>query len=309
MHLQLFFLFVKHIAGLVLYSQRMATCSPKSETVYKTSKTCYTKAQLQLIGSHFNSQAKPSQQVDLDVSKATLLTSLKKHLPSNEATWVSFDFMKKMTPTQRKHLQESFRPTKPKEWRVNDRAWLSTTDILRVMTQYEKKYRSFRFLGVFPIDFMHRYSSTQCVSNEMCAFDVNEHLNKGTKQCGLILNLDKHYEAGSHWVSVYIGLSPTLPNFGLYYIDSNSTNAPREIYDLFVHIQKQIANVYDAKTTNRFVMVENQKRFQFKDTECGMFSMFFLTQFLKRKRFVDILKLRVDDDDVHKFRNVFYSPS
>ena len=36
-------------------------------------------------------------------------------------------------------------------------AWLSTIDISDVMKQYERKYKSFLFLGVVPIDFHNIY--------------------------------------------------------------------------------------------------------------------------------------------------------
>jgi hypothetical protein len=209
----------------------------------------------------------------------------------------------------RKDLVNTFRPSTPASWKKDDREWLNTYDILNGMRQYEDKYKSFKFIGAHPIDFASRFSDGTCVSaKDMCDFNAKNLLSKNYSQIAAIFNLDKHDEPGSHWVSLYIGLKPSLPNFGCFYIDSNASEIPEEINALMITVQKQMREIYSAKDMKKFAMKQSHKRFQYKNTECGMFSMFFIIQFLKKKTFSQIMKMKVDDDMVHTFRKVLYNP-
>ena len=53
----------------------------------------------------------------------------------------------------------------------------------------------------------------------------------------------------------------------------------------------------------------NDKRFQFKNTECGVFSMYFIDQFLKGKSYDEIIESIVNDDQMQKNRDVYYTPN
>ena len=132
-------------------------------------------------------------------------------------------------------------------------------------------------------------------------------LKAGYNQIGAVFNLDRHDQPGSHWVCLYIGLNPSSPNFGCFFIDSNSTKTPFEIRQLMYRVREQIRHIYKSKKMwDKFTVMENNKQFQFKNTECGMFSIYFMIKFLEKKRFLDIITLDIDDEDVHKFRNIYY---
>ena len=73
------------------------------------------------------------------------------------------------------------------------------------------------------------------------------------------------------------------------------------------NIKGQINKFYGPKIANKFVTMQNKKRFQFKNTECGMFCMYFLVQFLKKHPFEHIIEQDVNDDVVHKFRSIYYT--
>jgi len=53
----------------------------------------------------------------------------------------------------------------------------------------------------------------------------------------------------------------------------------------------------------------NKKRFQYKNSECGMFSMWFIIQFLEDKEFEDIIRSNIEDDEVMKKRDEYYRPN
>lgn len=288
-------------------------CSPDKQDTYDKTNTCYSKKQLELIATQFNKAVDDHVKIKVsNVDKQTLLTDLHTKLDplcdsKHESCWINLDFMKLIKSNARLELQNTFRPIQPSTWKINDRTWLNTYDILNVLHQYERKYPSFKFLGVHPINFDEKVESSHaCVSNELCNLNVKQLLKADYKQIGAVFNLDRHDEPGSHWVCFYSGLSPNSPNFGCFFIDSNSTETPSQIRHLMYRIREQIRDVYDERTHNKFRVMENNKQFQFKNTECGMFSIYFMIKFLEKKKFRDIINLRVDDEDVHKFRDIYY---
>jgi hypothetical protein len=53
----------------------------------------------------------------------------------------------------------------------------------------------------------------------------------------------------------------------------------------------------------------NPKRFQYKNSECGMFSMWFIIQFIEDRDYGEIITSKIDDDYVFKKRNEYYRPN
>jgi hypothetical protein len=60
---------------------------------------------------------------------------------------------------------------------------------------------------------------------------------------------------------------------------------------------------------NDFKEFYNPTRFQYKNSECGMFSMWFIIQFLEDKKFQDIITSKIDDDTVFKKRDEYFRPN
>ena len=283
-------------------------CSPDHTDIYDKTKTCYTKDQLVFIASKYNKFYK-NKKIPIKTKnslKREILKQLHDRLKVHEHLWYKLEFMKTINEENKKDLMESFKPEKPKEWQLNSKKWLNTYDILNVMEQYEDKYRSYKFLGVFPIDFDHRVNGMYCVSPVMCNFDLKKLLRDGIIQCGAILNLDYHYQSGSHWVCMYIGLTPNNPNFGCYYIDSGASKAPNEVVDFYQKIKSQVQSQYSKDVSDKFKFKENKKQFQFKNTECGMFSMYFMIQFLRQKTFRSIINSKINDEEAFKLRDEYY---
>lgn len=280
-------------------------CSPSHKEIYDKTKTCYTKKQLELIAKKYNKSVTQNK-IKVNTLKKELLEQLHTILQTHESKWPQLSFMGNIKDDTKEDLIESFKPEKPKEWKINKRQWLNTYDIMEVMEQYEDKYRSFKFLGVFPIDFEHKINGNHCVSPVMCNFDLKRMLDNRITQCGAILNLDYHYQSGSHWVCMYIGLIPHNPNFGCYYIDSGASKAPKEVHDFFKRIKQQINDQYKKEDADNFKFRENKKQFQFKNTECGMFSMYFMIQFLKQRPFKTIINSKIDDEDAFQLRDEYY---
>jgi len=166
---------------------------------------------------------------------------------------------------------EELRPEMPIEWYSNTREWLSNYDIEDVMKQYDKdRTYKYAFLGVYPIDFSEEDKFGRCLYSQICSLDVKKYINKKIKYLGLITNLDKHNQSGSHWTSTFIIIDPRNKCYGAHYYDSNAIAIPAYIKKFINNIKERLHVIYP---NSKFKTTYNTIRHQKKNTECGMFSM------------------------------------
>ena len=200
-----------------------------------------------------------------------------------------------------------FTPNKPNEWKKDPNTWLTNFDIENVLRQYEISHNNFTFIGPSFIDFNSKLSNS-CVDPELCNFQLEKYIKKNKNKIGIIFNLDKHNQSGSHWVSLFIDIK----NKFIFYFDSNGTNIPNEIKYL---VDK---NVEQGKKCNiKFKVYINSKEHQFSNTECGMYSLFFIITLLTEtisdesqniQNIIDLfINNRITDKDVEYFRNIYYN--
>ena len=170
------------------------------------------------------------------------------------------------------------RPEMPIEWAKNPIEWLSNYDIEAVMRQYsdEKKYK-YAFLGVFPIDFSEEDKFGRCLYSHICSLNIKKYVNKGVKYLGLITNLDKHNESGSHWTSTFIIIDPRNKSYGAHYYDSTARPIPSYVRKFMRTVMTQCKELYPK---HNFRMTYNNIQHQKKNTECGMFSMVYQIRWL-----------------------------
>jgi hypothetical protein len=183
------------------------------------------------------------------------------------------------------------RPEMPKEWAKNPIEWLSNYDIEDVMMQYskDKKYK-YAFLGVFPIDFSEEDKFGRCLYSHICSLNVQTYVRKGIRYLGLITNLDKHNQSGSHWTSTFIIMDPKNKSFGAHYYDSNAKPIPSYVRKFINTVKKKMNELY-PKT--KFRITYNNRQHQKKNTECGMFSMIFQIRWLNL--LLNCKKLKIAD--------------
>jgi hypothetical protein len=167
--------------------------------------------------------------------------------------------------------KEELRPEMPIEWYANSKEWLSNYDIEDVMLQYDKspEYK-YAFLGVYPIDFSEEDKFGRCLYSQICSLDIKKYINKKIKHLGLITNLDKHNQSGSHWTSTFIIIDPKNKCYGAHYYDSNAISIPAYVKKFINNIKDRLLTIYPK---SKFNITFNTVRHQQKNTECGMFSM------------------------------------
>ena len=231
--------------------------------------------------------------------------------PGNEHAWPSHPRVLR-NARLRSLLESAFRPEQPRSWASNQRSWLSSVDIERVMTQYNDSHgkHGFRFVGVFPIDFASRTWTGTCISPAMCAVNVRELVSGGITQLGIVFNLDKHNQRGSHWVSCFAGLDPLQQDrFGVWYYDSVAQTTPPQVSEFMKSLRSQVRPLFPPSVAHRFRVHNNTVRRQFQNTECGIFSMLFIVACLtSRKSVRDICGAMGDDNLMFKLRSVLFRP-
>ena len=186
-----------------------------------------------------------------------------------------------------------FAPKSPTSWKKNDDEWLSSIEITDVLSQYEKAYPTFKYIGASPSDYFFKEEDGQCVWPELCNLNVNTTLYK---DIGIVFNLDEHDGNGTHWVSIFIDVRKKV----IYYFDSAGEKIDENIEQLVFQIQKQ-----DSK----YKFIENYpKEHQFKNSECGMYALFFIITMLKTHNYDYFIgKSTFPDEKIQKLRKKYFN--
>jgi hypothetical protein len=195
------------------------------------------------------------------------------------------------------------RPAAPKEWSQDPDLWLDSLNIRDVLNQYEEAYPQFEFMGPFPIDFAapDPYSGggggiagKKCLMNEICELRVTKAMANGTRAIGIVYNLDPHFKSGSHWVANYID----IPGHKCYYFDSYGLEPPPQVAKFMKWLTTQ-----DPKMRLEY----NARRLQYKNTECGVYCIYFIIRMLEGDKFTEITRRKPSDSDMLDLRDWLFS--
>ena len=218
----------------------------------------------------------------------------------NEKCWLRQSFIhNNISPSLKKY---TFAPESPDSWDSNPKEWLSSDEILDVMKQYEYSHPEFVFLGPSPIDFEKKTLFNDCIWEDLCKFDLRQYIDKGKTKIGIIFNLDPADKDGSHWVAAFIDTKRK----GIYYYDSNGIYAPPRIKKFLYKIKEQGKH---KEVGIKFKIEQNSKEHQLKDGECGMFTIYFIINMLKKQSFKQFKKkFRGGGDDyMNQLRDVLFN--
>lgn len=196
--------------------------------------------------------------------------------------------------------EEHYAPEAPDSWHQNPTEWLSTLDIDAKLEQYEDKYPEFKYFGATPIDFDLKGPGGTCQVNSLCNINLKELLKQRTpkKYVGVVFNLDKHDEPGSHWIAMFVN----IPKREINYWDSYGIEPPVEVKELMNKIEKQGLDL------NMKLKIQiNKKRHQYKNSECGVYSCNFIIQQLEGKTYDQVINNIVNDDVMNARRWKYFN--
>jgi hypothetical protein len=211
--------------------------------------------------------------------------------------------------------KQDLKPEKPESWYRNPKTWLSNWDIQNVMLQYSvTKAYHYQFLGVFPIDFAMISQSGSCMYSSLCTINIEKYIKNGKSFIGLITNLDRHDQSGSHWTSTYLVIDPKLSTYGAYYYDSTGNPVPNYLFPFIKNVKEQCDKLFPEK---EFRIIQNKKQHQRKNTECGIFSMLFQIRWINKHivkknntSFEEIIgNPYIDDENMLRIRDYLFRPN
>lgn len=283
---------LKKIGGSLFKNLR---CKP---SINKLSYSCFTKEQIVELKNIWNKQHRDEQVSETDPEKIWHQLKEKNKDCNMESCWI-----KKLIISHeiRRKFLSSFAPKAPDEWKKQPNTWLTNIDISNVMNQYESTYPCFEFIGPSPIDFDVKEQDI-CVWEELCKFNLQKYVDKGKFKIGIIFNTDVHDGAGEHWISLFIN----VPKSAIFFFDSVGSPIPPQI-------KKFVDNVIDqGKKMNKVINFNFDQNHpiehQYKNTECGVYSLFFIVHMLEDKINGGYLKTHIlKDNYIEQYRKVFFN--
>ena len=192
------------------------------------------------------------------------------------------------------------RPKAPEEWKLNRYEWLSSDDIDAVEKNYTEIFPDYFYVGSVPMDFDLKNETRQCVVSAICAMKLEELYKKGHHRIGIVINTDPHDGPGQHWVAVFCDIRPELEYPRMTYFDSYAMHPEPEIKVLMKRWKKQWDETGIHKQGMK--LTYNKTRHQYKDSECGMYCLYFHYACL-----IELpMEKSIPDDVVNSFRNMLF---
>jgi len=220
-------------------------------------------------------------------------------------------------------IQKIFRPQGTRG--IND--WLTTIEINKVMEQYELKYPYFKFGGAIPRDILKIDYPLMGTKYNIKETEVEDFNIMGVNIISYIYNLDESHQSGSHWVALYCNLDKCQ----IYFFDSygfrphidirlmidklchmcyhkNNTGCVKECKKLDISDSFMMSDINKKnKLEKKLKHIDyNRNRHQYKNSECGVYSLHFIIKLLEGKTFDELTKNKIPDDKMTKFRYIIF---
>lgn len=273
-------------------------CSPASPTASDDLKfTCYDEDTLRKMRDLWNARHSDSK-ITSD-SPREIWTELKKNMSNTcdrESCWVK---SKLLGPEiSKKIVDEVFAPQAPEEWNKNIDEWLSSVDIVRLMSQFERQYPDFDFMGPSPIDYDTHTFNGDCVWEELCEFSLKEQIKRNKTKIGVIFNTDPHYKGGQHWVALFVH----IPRREIVYFDSYGEPPEKQFQKFMDTVSEQ-----GKEMGIHFKQIVNKIRHQYSDGQCGMYSLHIIIELLKDRKPQELIGRKISDDHMRRLRKKYFN--
>jgi hypothetical protein len=284
-------------------------CSPSVIGNTSVNNSCFTDSVLLYLKEVYNKHH-PISKIDYK-QPAKIWNSLKNKLShcKQEDCWLNEINDENVRSNIDKLL---FAPDSPAKWIKHPDEWLSNLDINNVLKQYEIKFPQFKTLKPSPIDFDSKMNGIDgpCVNNDLCNFNIETYIKLNKTKIGIVYNLDKHNQSGSHWVSLFIDIDDKY----IFFMDSAGETIPPQIKKFVTRVIEQATDLGILLKYYENSPLEHQHG----NTECGMYSLFFiitlLTNQVKNKEFKSLkqkinffTKKRIPDKYIFNYRKQYFN--
>ena len=282
--------------------------------------SCLSLDKLKKISNNDNIKykSKPNYKpINITDEKESLVEQLNKRLKecSDQICWTRLNIIKEIDE-DRSIRDGTFLPKGPSD----KYEWLSTNHIDQVIAQAQEIHNDFVFLGAVPYDF-EELSGLEVYNIDFEEYQKNHKKNK----FGMVINLDTHNKKGSHWVALYFDLKKNQ----IYFFDSVGKRPGSRIRKFINKIIKYMyfklykekliindviknrdsGNLRDSKQYKNLEAIDvrfNQNQHQFKDSECGVYSIYFILELLNDRSFQELSVSIVKDEEMNRFRSKYF---
>jgi hypothetical protein len=302
-------------------------CAPSKKY---TDGSCFSEETLKKIANNYNKLN--SDKININLPKKKLVNILTNKLSdvcsNNQICWLRQDIIQEIEDDKIKNdiYKNTFLPFGPKK----KFEWLSTSHIDNVIDQYHSIYKDFLYLGTVPYDF------EKLPILGLRNINFNKYLQQNKKQFGLVINLDKHDDDGSHWVGLYFNFDKNQ----IYFFDSVGKVPGKNIRKFITKIATQMynnkykTNIKSFKFKDKLLKLKNLShhemksiikenteldnlyngldirynnvQHQFKNSECGVYSINFILRVVGGESFDDIINNPTSDDKMNEFRKLYF---
>jgi len=190
----------------------------------------------------------------------------------------------------------------------------------KMIVNLEKKFNSQNY----PIEFINIINKQYPNLAADFIDQINQIKNKKfpIKKIGIVPNLDEHWKGGSHWVSLFINLETGQ----IYFFDSYGYRPDKRIRSFLKIIAEWKYKKDTGKTLNfdadnymkgsskekneiekKYDIRYSEIRNQYKNSECGVYSMNFIIRLLHNANFDNIISNEVPDDTINKCREIYFN--
>ena len=283
--------------------------------------SCFSIESLKVIANKYNENN--DDKIKISDNKKELVSNLEEKMSSNCSTQTCWLRTKLLKDIENEEItKNTFRPEGPK----SKYGWLSTTNINDVIDQYHTNNKDFLFLGTVPYDFQ------EIPELGLGNFNFEKVFKEGKHKLGLVINLDSSNQKGSHWVGLYTNLEKNQ----IYFFDSVGKPPKRKIKKFinkltdFMYKKKYnseikvgsimslINNITSknlkqkyiedfTKKFNGFDIRYNNIQHQFKNSECGVYSINFIVRLVKGETFDEIINNVTKDDKMNECRQTYFT--
>jgi hypothetical protein len=249
---------------------------------------------------------------------------------------------------------QDMRYPKPADWYRQPRKWLNNFNIEDVMEQYERDPANrYRFLGVYPMDFADVYTELNDVrwsyltNGGTCDYvglitNLDDHDEPGSHWTSFFAVLDPKKPSFGAYYYDSVSSPPTveIKEFMIKLMVKAFVQALRgtavptetlmdfpfekyngtEVKAFTAHLMATVRKTLPLAEVKKilpypFKLEYNTHQHQYKNTECGMFSMVYQIRWLEGLRrdpmttFDKVVQHRMNDDDVFRFRDILFRPN
>lgn len=268
---------------------------------------------------------------------------------SQEGCWVD-----KLQLDEHAEPYQDLRTPKPAKWYNQPRMWLNNFDIEDVMEQYENDPGfQYHFLGVYPMDFADIYTElnelrwshlTRTGASKYIGMITNldDHDEPGSHWTSFFAVLDPQLPSFGAYYYDSVSVPPTkeikafmvklMVKTLAHYLSSRIsasdlekiTGFSFEKYNgvevkAFSRALGDIVRAYPGGVKEilpyPFKLEYNTHQHQYKNTECGVFSMVYQIRWLEGLKddpettFDRVVQHKMRDDEIHRFRDILFRPN